>query len=542
MSRRFLIVERTLAALVFLAGVVTTVGQAPANSGPAIPLTPEESAWLAEHPVLKVGADPQWPPFSFYGKDGRHEGVDADLLALLSQRLGVRFEVVKSAAWSETMTMARAGRLDLLCGTAETVERQTAFQFTEPYFGAPVAVIMRDDAPFYTGLRNLRGKDVAAPIGYVTTGMLQRQHPGIRLKKTSTAAEAMLAVSRGQADATVENLVTACYLLRAEGLSNLKIVGIADFNFQLRLAVPNDRPHLRSILDKGLASISEEERSHLRDKWVPVNIEGAINWAVVRRVALWCFLTAALIIAVVVFKNRRLARELAARRKAEQDLRVLHEEKDHLMAMLAHDLNNPLQTITLACDAIQEKRDDESIEIVRQTVDRMSRLVKNVLNVNALESGKSTLHLRRVDLSDVASDIVLAFQSRARAKRIALHFIPGEGWLTADADAMAQITDNLLGNALKFTPPGGKVTVEVAREDHSVGLRVSDTGPGIKPEEMPQLFEKFTRLSAQPTGGESSHGLGLAITKRLTEALGGTIAVESKAGEGATFRLRFPAV
>lgn len=511
-------------------------GEAPAP----LNLTPAEQSWLTAHPVLQVGADPAWPPFSFYSKEGVHSGVDADLLATLSDRLGVRFEVVRTRNWGETEALAAAGKLDLICGIAETPAREKSYFFTRQYFGAPVAVIMRDDAPFYTGLRNLRGREVAAPEGYVTTEMIERQHPTIRLRKTANAAEALRAVSRGQAVATVENLVTASHLLKAEGLTNLKIVGIAEFDFELRLAVPRDRLVLRDILDKALAAIPEEERFRLRDKWVPVNIEGAINWSVVQRLALWIFGTAALVVFVVVIKNRRLSRELAARRKAEAALRELHEEKNNLMGMLAHDLNNPLQTINLACDSLGDESNQEAVEIIRQTVERMSRLVKNVLNVNALESGRATLELRKIDLSEIVSEVVAVSKPRAATKGITLTFTPGEGKVFVDGDALAQIVDNLISNALKFTPANGNVEVTVGRTGDAMEVRVCDTGPGLMGEDLPLLFSKFTRLSAQPTAGETSHGLGLAIVKRLAESMGGTITAESVPGAGATFRLRFP--
>jgi polar amino acid transport system substrate-binding protein len=512
--------------------------EAPANR--PVSLTTEETQWLAQHPILKVGADPAWPPVSFYNTDGQHDGVDAGLLALLAQRLGVRFDVVRFATWADVEAAGSVGKLDLLTGMARTSEREATFLFTEPYFGAPVAVIMRDDAPFYTGLRYLHGKEVALPDNYVTTRMIERQHPAIRLRHTNTAAEALLAVSRGQADATVENLVTASHLLRSEGLTNLKIVGIAEFDFELRLAVPRDRPILRDILDKALAAISAEERFRLQDKWVPVNIEGAINWGVVKRLALWFFGTAALVVAVVVLKNRRLARELAARRAAEASLRDLHNEKNHLMAMIAHDLNNPLQILRLACDSLDASRNPETVDMLRQTVDRMSRLVKNLLNVGALEAGKSTLHLRKLDLSEVVSEVVDVSQGRARAKDIALSFSGEEGRVFADSDALAQVVDNLLGNALKFTPSGGRVALSVKRSPEGVKLRVTDSGPGIHAEEIPQLFGEFTRLSARPTAGESSHGLGLSIVKRLVAGMGGTIDVESRTGNGTTFVVCFP--
>src|SRR5690606_1363888 len=108
-----------------------------------------------------------------------------------------------------------------------------------------------------------------------------------------------------------------------------------------------------------------------------------------------------------------------------------------------------------------------------------------------------------------------------------------------DYTAAAQIADNLISNALKFTPPGGAIAVSLARHDGRIQFSVRDSGPGILAEEKPRLFLKFARLSARPTADETSHGLGLSIVKKFADAIGADIEVESEPGEGAEFRVSF---
>ena len=244
----------------------------------------------------------------------------------------------------------------------------------------------------------------------------------------------------------------------------------------------------------------------------------------------WVLLALALAAAVIfIYRARRMD---VARRDAEGQLAELRSEREHLMAMLANDLNNPLQTIRLACDSFAPGAADEKmLAMLRQTVERMTRLVKNVLNTTALNSGQAKFEMLEMDLSGEVAAIIAAMQQRAQVKQIALDFKPGPGSVRADADAIAQIMEEIVGNALKFTPRNGRIEVAVQREGRHIELRVHDNGPGVSTEELPRLFSKHT-------GG--THGL--AIVKRLVEAMDGIVFAESPQGAGLTVRVRLPEV
>ena len=255
-------------------------------------------------------------------------------------------------------------------------------------------------------------------------------------------------------------------------------------------------------------------------------IGGRLVWTVLP----WVLAVLALVaIAYFIYRVRRMD---AARREAEARVAELRGEREHLLAMLANDLNNPLQTIRLACDSLSTGAvDEKTLAMLRQTVERMARLVKNVLNTTALNSGQAKFDAQDIELSTQVAAIVAAMQPRAQVKQIALSFQPGPGRVRADADAFAQIVDELVGNALKFTPRGGRIEVAVQREGRHIELRVGDSGPGIGADELPRLFAKQTG---------STHGL--AIVRRLVEAMDGIVFAESPAGAGATIRVRLPEV
>ena len=175
---------------------------------------------------------------------------------------------------------------------------------------------------------------------------------------------------------------------------------------------------------------------------------------------------------------------------------------------------------------------------------RMRDLLDRLLSSQAIEEGKLRFRMEQYDLGDLAGTVVENHRLTAQGKQIALEFQGMEepGTVRADKDATMQILDNLLSNAIKFSPQGKPVVVRVqahAGNGNGGGVRVEvrDAGPGLSEEDQRKLYGKFVRLSAQPTGGESSTGLGLSIVKRLAEEMGGELTCQSKLGEGATFAL-----
>jgi signal transduction histidine kinase len=174
----------------------------------------------------------------------------------------------------------------------------------------------------------------------------------------------------------------------------------------------------------------------------------------------------------------------------------------------------------------------------------MFRLVSDLLAMQAIEEGRFFLKKEMFDLADPVSAAVRGHQSMAGRKQIILEIdCPVEtAVIQADRGATLQVMNNLISNAIKFSPPGREVSVRVRVEGGMSVVEVQDQGPGISAEDRSHLFEKFARLSARPTAGESSTGLGLSIVKRLVESMGGTVDCRSAPGEGATFVLRFASV
>lgn len=254
-----------------------------------------------------------------------------------------------------------------------------------------------------------------------------------------------------------------------------------------------------------------------------------------------------------MFAQREHARRLNAElERANAELARLNAEKNEFMAVAAHDLRAPLGVVRGLLELLRdgriaapEKRDAALHQALSET-GRMHSLVENYLGAHAAESGALPVRRETIDLGAVAQELAVRHAASAAAKRQTLttDAPAGRVRVTADATLLAQVGDNFVTNALKFSPAGAAVRIELLGAPGAgvARLAVVDEGPGVPAEEQGKLFRKFTRGSARPTGGESSAGLGLATARRLAEAMGGRVGCESPVtdGRGASFWIELP--
>ncbi len=529
-----------------------------AHAAAAVPPTLEFSAaereWLARHPVIRVGFDPAWPPFSVVTADGKCSGIDGDLLARISQQLGVRFEFVTRSNWTETYEAAQRGEIDVLTGTSITIERAREFEFTEPYLSFPIIIVTRNDEPILWSVLDLVGRRLAGVRDYVATLEMARKYPEIEVVPTDSVAQAMEFVSRGKADAFITNLPNASFIAKTRGFTNLKIAGVMPERFDLRYAVRSDWPEFAGILDRAIASLTEADRQALVHPWIRVDYEKVIRWDIVWRTALVAFCVVGLVLGAVLYHNRRLARELVERIRLQREIKEahdesvrLHEEKTELLQMAAHDLRGPLTGMQLVVDSslrLNAVPHPEALNLIEKQIRQMTALLNDLLDVEALESGRRELRLEILDARQVVRSAVNGLVAVAENKEIRLDAsavaltVPP---VRADATAFRQIADNLISNAIKFSPRNSVIEITLEQRGDFVRLEVGDQGPGVPPAETERIFAKYARGSARPTAGEKSTGLGLSIVRQLASGLNGRVWCENRPKGGAVFIFLIPA-
>jgi signal transduction histidine kinase len=252
-----------------------------------------------------------------------------------------------------------------------------------------------------------------------------------------------------------------------------------------------------------------------------------------------------------------LARQKEKFEQQNQRLRDLNEElrranalKNTFLGIAAHDLRNPINNIRMSAQLLTEPgielpREEYAVFLgdIDSQADYMLGLINDLLDVSQIESGRLVLNLETVDLPRFLEDTAHRHAALAASKgtHVLLEEVP-PGQVRADPIRLRQIVDNLVSNAVKYSPQRSVVRVRAFRTDGMWRIEVEDEGPGIKPEEQDNLFEWFGRIeSSKPTGNEQSTGLGLAITRRAVEAHGGEVGVESEVGRGSTFWFTVPA-
>ncbi len=248
--------------------------------------------------------------------------------------------------------------------------------------------------------------------------------------------------------------------------------------------------------------------------------------------------------------ERRMFGQREQMRKLNAELARLNTEKNEFMAIAAHDLRAPLASVRgLAAQLragrlVDPDKNARAHFAIHDLAGRMLDLVNNYLGAHAAESGTLPVQLTRLDLQEAMEQAAARHGAAAGDKGQTIRIAAGAPvWVRGDAGLLAQVTDNFMSNALKFSPRAATMRVEVARAENgsAARLRVTDEGPGIAAGEQANLFRKFSRLAARPTGGEASHGLGLAVAKRLAETMGGKVGCDSPPGGGATFWIELPA-
>ena len=221
------------------------------------------------------------------------------------------------------------------------------------------------------------------------------------------------------------------------------------------------------------------------------------------------------------------------------NLRQIETTRREFVSNVSHELRSPLASIKALTESLQDGALDEPevaadfMERIQRDVARMGSLVDDLLALSRLESGQTPLNLGPLDIGALTEDLVESFSTRSNGVRIDQTMPADLPLVTGDEGMVRQVLVNLLENALKFTPDGGRIGVGAVAGDEFVEVRVKDTGAGIPPEHLPHVFERFYKVDrARRDGGT---GLGLAIVKHIVQVHGGDVSVESREGAGSTF-------
>lgn len=247
--------------------------------------------------------------------------------------------------------------------------------------------------------------------------------------------------------------------------------------------------------------------------------------------------------------NQRLKDNRSEIEKQNEELNALNKEKDEFISIAAHDLRNPLSSINMAVDLINDENNldrktiREYTDLIKISSARMLNLINSVLQIHSISDSLQHNSVQKLDVNQLVLEAIQHFRKPADSKEINLigDLCEEKTVLIGESDNVLRIFDNLISNAIKYSPDSTTVTVSTRVISNKVQITVRDQGPGIRKKDLHKLFGKFARLSNKPTGNEPSTGLGLFIVKKIVNSMGGRVWCESEPGKGSVFIVELPA-
>jgi len=346
-------------------------------------LNDAERAWLVEHPVIRVGMDPQWAPIEFKDTAGKPQGMSIAYLNRIGAQLGLRFEVETGNTWPESIRKLMAKEIDLLPAIAANDERRKTMRFTQPYLSVPAAIFSSLDTAYLGGMTELKGKRVLVLDGEAVLDWLRREWPELAVTAVANTREALTQVADDPSAAFIGNLITTSYYIGQTGLRRVKVAGEAPFVFQLSIAVRDDWPVLLGILQKGLNAIPAHERERIYNDWISIRYEQHDHAALFMAAAV----AGVVLLMVIVERSLRLRRSNARLRQLAREISQVEERERHRLATELHD--SPMQKLALAQMQISAVTNQPS----HSSVDRMHS------GLSLMREAMDELHTLQFELS-----------------------------------------------------------------------------------------------------------------------------------------------
>jgi len=249
----------------------------------SVDLTKEELEYIKTHKEIKVHNEISWAPFNF-NEDGKPKGLSIDIMNLIAQKTGLTIKYISGPTWNDFIEMIQKDELDVMLNIVQNEERKKFLIFTSSYQSVPHSIVVKNNSKItITKFEDLLDKTIAIEEGFFNHNYFAKNYPNVKLVLKKDTLGCLEAVVYGEADLTMGLLPTEAYEIQKNGFTNLKMQGLSDNNEllspkELKIAVSKENIILRNIIDKGLATITEEEKQAILDKWIKVNVENTIDW------------------------------------------------------------------------------------------------------------------------------------------------------------------------------------------------------------------------------------------------------------------------
>ena len=517
-------------------------------------VTDDEKAWLEEHPVIKVGYMENYLPYSATDSDGQATGIVTDVISSAFEALELdstpEVEFVAYKGYQDIVNALDAGEIDYGFPVDSDLWR-----LEQDGLGASSEVISDRGALFY---KTVCEKEDIKKLAVNENNILQkdyteRTYPNAEIVNYSTITECLNAVLHGEVDGTIMDTLRVQFVTGQLEYERLSYVQLSEGTGKC-FGTKHGNKEALLLINRGLKLLGSsygydctykyvdqlstyDARDFLRDHLFGVSI------------LLICIIS--VIFALLILNIRKQRKEIALKEALKNSAEKANAAKSAFLFNMSHDIRTPMNAVLGFNDLMLKDIDNpdklkEYIEKTRVSGEYLLELINNVLEVARIDSGRETVNEEFADLKDESYFIVFENQTRQKHLNVIRNVDVTHRYVFADAHKIREILLNIMSNAVKYTPDGGTITLTLNEypcdtEGCSAYVcEVSDTGIGMTEEFQKRIFDEFAREHNSTESGVMGTGLGMAIVKKLTELMGGTVMVKSKLGEGTTFTVTMP--
>ena len=505
-------------------------------------ISTKSKQFIKNHPI-KVITTTTWLPFHFK-VNGQLKGIDIDYWKLIAKKTHLKSDFIIAPNFTKALNSIKNKQADILLGIGKTKEREKYALFSKPYVSFPFVIATRNNIGFVENLDMyiMKNKIIAVGKNYTAEKILKKHYPNIKLLEVENTKKALEMVEKGKAFGAVDILPVIAYQINEHQFSTIKISGKLPYNFDVRFMIRKDFPELVEIINKAIDSISIAQKMKISQKWVPIIYEKGFSFESIKKYLIIGCLILIILIVWIILKIQNEKKLTKAKERAEKAEKI----KSEFLANMSHEIRTPLNAmfgfIQLLKDKELDKEAKKYLNIIERSGKILLTIINDILDFSKLEAGK--LHIEMVEFNPKEEIDILynLFKTDASNKGIELKVQEDLKYnIISDPTRLKQVISNLLSNAIKFTEKG-KIYLIAKYDDKNEKLyiEVKDEGIGIEKEKLSNIFQAFTQADSSTTRKYGGTGLGLTISYKLVELLGGELKVESEKNKGSRFYFEIP--
>lgn len=448
-----------------------------------INFTEEEKKWIADHPVIDFGYEPNWEPYEIY-KDGEYQGIVGDYVKIIEEKTGIEMRPIPNITWEESLNGLKDGSIKIVPCCAITENRKKYLDFTKVYINDPLVIVTRKDYDYISELSELKGEKVALPKNYYTAELLIADYPDVKIVEKGGIQECLEELSYGHVDAFIDNLGVVNYYINHKGFTNIKVAAPTYYKDNgIALAVTKDWTIFRDIAQKVFDSLSLKEKTAIRQKWLGTEFSYGVSWSSILKWAVVVAICVIILIAFFLFWNKTLRKNISLRKKAHHELmkslveiKKQDNEKKILLQEIHHRVKNNLQVVSsmMRLQANISNNKDAS-KILLEAVDRIQTIA--LIHEKIYQS----TDLGNVPLNDyiksLVDDILIQFDNNSKIEvKIETNDICFE---LDQIVPFALIINELITNSVKYAfdeVESPKIEIILSKKSKKIKMTYCDNG------------------------------------------------------------------